>query len=256
MYNKEKATRGEYPYNLAPTQAPLAPIVKDEIAEVEYVTRIDEGPAIVHGNGKIFNENITSVDVDFFKIFSFPLFRGNADRLFRSSHEAVVTKDLAEKYFGSDNPIGKAIRVKNSFLSEDVSNQYLSYRRWTKIITFSTCFAILIASLGLFGLAGINAVNRTREIGIRKVLGAGLVSIFILLNRQYVGLTLIAFAIAAPFSRYLMNEWLANFKSRIVPDWQIFVLSAGTGILLSVLTVSYHGIKSALINPAESLKHE
>ncbi|HEX8040167.1 MAG TPA: ABC transporter permease, partial [Chryseosolibacter sp.] len=104
-----------------------------------------------------------------------------------------------------------------SFLEEDVGNQYASYHRWTAIMSFSTGFAILIACLGLFGIAGFNASRRVSEIGIRKVFGAGLMSIFVLLNRQYLLFVCIAFAIAVPCSVYMMDQWLANFKFRITP---------------------------------------
>jgi putative ABC transport system permease protein len=125
-----------------------------------------------------------------------------------------------------------------------------------RIMGLSTAFAILISCLGLFGLAGINAVNRTKEIGIRKVFGAEVMSIFVLLNRQYVWLALIAFAIAIPVSWYAMNKWLADFQFKIAIGWEIFVVSMIAGLLAALLTVSYHAIRAALVNPAETLKYE
>lgn len=143
-----------------------------------------------------------------------------------------------------------------SFLDEDVTRQYDRHYRWMKISALSTAFAILIAALGLFGLAGVNAINKTKEIGIRKVLGASVGNIFLLLNKQYVWMALIAFAIAAPFSWYFMNQWIQAFKFRIEMGWQLFVMSMVSGLALAIITVSYHGIKAASVNPAESLKHE
>lgn len=143
-----------------------------------------------------------------------------------------------------------------SFVDEDVERQYERYTRWMNIAGLSTAFAIIIASLGLFGLSGINAVNKTKEIGIRKVMGAELSNIFFLLNRQYVWLALIAFILAAPFSWYVMNRWLEEFQFRITLSWELFVVSALGGLLLALITVSYHAIKAALINPAETLKYE
>lgn len=143
-----------------------------------------------------------------------------------------------------------------TFIDEDVARQYESYQRWMNIMGLSTAFAILISCLGLFGLAGINAMNRTKEIGIRKVLGAELLSIFMLLNRQYIGLALLAFAIAAPLSWYAMDKWLSDFKFSITMGWELFAISMAGGLFIALLTVSYHAIKTALVNPADTLKYE
>lgn len=143
-----------------------------------------------------------------------------------------------------------------SFLDDDVAEQYESQQRWLKIMGLSTAFAILISCLGLFGLAGINAMNRTKEIGIRKVLGADLASIFALVNRQYIWLSLIAFVLAIPFSWYAMNRWLSAFQFRITIRWELFAISMAVGLAVALLTVSYHGIKAAMVNPAETLKSE
>ncbi|GHN02445.1 ABC transporter permease [Cytophagales bacterium WSM2-2] len=143
-----------------------------------------------------------------------------------------------------------------TFLDQDVAKQYESYERWMKITGLATGFAILISCMGLFGLAGINAVNRTKEIGIRKVLGAGMSSIFILLNKQYVWLSLIAFVLAVPLSWYVMSKWLASFKFAIAISWELFALSILAGLAIALVTVSYHAFKTALVNPAETLKYE
>lgn len=143
-----------------------------------------------------------------------------------------------------------------SFLDQDVAKQYASYQRWMNIMGLATGFAILISCLGLFGLSGINAVNRTKEIGIRKVMGAELSNIFVLLNRQYIGLSLMAYAVAIPFSWYVMNLWLSDFQFKITMGWELFLISVLAGLSIALLTVSYHAIKAAFINPAETLKYE
>jgi putative ABC transport system permease protein len=143
-----------------------------------------------------------------------------------------------------------------TFVDEDVAAQYDKHTRWSKIMGLSTTFAIMIASLGLFGLSGINAVNRTKEIGIRKVMGAKLSSIFVLLNRQYVIYAFIAFTLAIPLSWYAMTRWLDSFKFAITIGWEIFAFSILAGLAIALLTVSYHAVKAALINPADTLKHE
>jgi putative ABC transport system permease protein len=143
-----------------------------------------------------------------------------------------------------------------TFLDEDVANQYASYKRWMSIMGLATGFAILISCLGLFGLAGINAVNRTKEIGIRKVMGAEIHNIFVLLNRQFIWLALISFVIAAPLSYYLMNQWLSEFEYAVEISWQIFAISMLAGLCIALVTVSYHAIRAANINPSDTLKYE
>jgi putative ABC transport system permease protein len=143
-----------------------------------------------------------------------------------------------------------------TFLDEDVARQYETHKRWMGITGLATGFAIIISCLGLFGLSGINSVNRTKEIGIRKVMGANLTTIFVLLNRQYVWPSLIAFGLGIPFSWYAMNKWLADFKFKIALSWEIFAVSVLAGLLLALLTVSYHAVKASLTNPAETLKYE
>jgi putative ABC transport system permease protein len=154
------------------------------------------------------------------------------------------------------NDISPAMPFDYSFLEEDVAAQYASYDRWMSIMGFSTGFAILISSLGLFGLSGINAVNRTKEIGIRKVMGAEMMNIFVLLNKQYVWLAIVAFIFATPASWYVMDLWLSDFKFAITVGWELFALSMAGGLLIALLTVSYHAIRTALINPAQTLKYE
>ncbi len=142
------------------------------------------------------------------------------------------------------------------FLDETIAKQYQSYERRMNIMATATGFAILISCLGLFGLAGINAINRTKEIGIRKVMGADIRSIFILLNRQYVWLSLIAFILAIPFSWYVMDQWLSGFEFRISMGWELFAVSIAAGLLVALATVSYHAVRVSLINPADTLKYE
>jgi putative ABC transport system permease protein len=143
-----------------------------------------------------------------------------------------------------------------TFLDQDVAKQYESYERWMSITGLATAFAILISCMGLFGLAGVNAVNRTKEIGIRKICGANMYSILILLNRQYVWLSIIAFVLAVPLSWYVMSQWLASFKFSIEMSWTLFAISTFSGLGIALITVSYHAFKAALVNPADTLRSE
>ncbi len=143
-----------------------------------------------------------------------------------------------------------------SFLDDDISRQYANYDRWMNIMSASTILAILIACLGLFGLAGINALNRIKEISIRKVLGAEIPQIFMLMNKDVVILAIISFIIATPVSYYIMTRWLESFVYKIDVEWPLFLASLIIGILIAVISVSYHAVRAALVNPAEILKDE
>lgn len=142
------------------------------------------------------------------------------------------------------------------FLDDAIANQYTSYRRWMNIMAYATAIAIIIACLGLFGLAGITAVNRTKEIGIRKVLGAGVDQIVLLLNKDILKLILFSVIISAPLSWYVMNQWLSDFTFRIEIGAGIFAISTCIALAIALLAVSYHTIKAATANPVESLKSE
>ena len=143
-----------------------------------------------------------------------------------------------------------------NFLDEDVARQYESYEKWSSIMGLSTIFGILIACLGLFGLAGINTLNRTKEIGIRKVLGAEIRDILIMMNRPFVIMASVSFVIAAPASWWVMDQWLGDFQYSISMGWQLFAGSLIVALMFALVTVSYHSIRAALVNPVDTLKYE
>ncbi|GAB3905153.1 ABC transporter permease [Larkinella knui] len=143
-----------------------------------------------------------------------------------------------------------------SFLDQDLEARYRDYQRWTTLTQLATGIALLIAALGLFGLAGIQAINRMREVGIRKVMGATVSQLWLLLNRRTLTLVAVAFVLAIPVSTWLMNRWLASFAYRISLNWSIFALAGGLGFLVALAAVSYHAIRTALMNPVKSLRSE
>ena len=143
-----------------------------------------------------------------------------------------------------------------TFMNEDVAKSYEAYLRWTATITISCVMAIIIACLGLFGLSGLTTINRTKEIGIRKVLGASVTNLFLLLNRSTILLAICSFVIAAPVASYLVHQWLDNFAYRIKPDWWLFTSAGIIAMLTAVVAVSYHTIKAAVANPVKSLRSE
>jgi len=143
-----------------------------------------------------------------------------------------------------------------SFVDEEVKKGYGFYSQWLKTVNAATILAVIIACLGLFGLSALYAVNRTKEVGIRKIMGASLTNIFMLLNKDVIKLALIAFVIAVPLAVYFMNSWLENFAYRIKLSWVFFLAAGCIGLLLAIIAVSYHSLKAAGANPIKSLRTE
>lgn len=117
-------------------------------------------------------------------------------------------------------------------------------------------FAIFVGCLGLLGLTSFTSEQRTKEIGIRKVLGASVASVTTLLSKDFVKLVLLANVIAWPVAWFAMNRWLQNFAYRIEMSWWAFVLAGGMALLIALLTVSAQAIRAALANPVEALRYE
>lgn len=142
------------------------------------------------------------------------------------------------------------------FVDQDYAKKFDDTRRTATLSALFAGLTILISCLGLFGLASFMAVQRTKEIGVRKVLGASVLSLWKLLSGDFVVLVLISLCIAVPTAYYFMNDWLAQFQYRAVLSWWIFA-SAGLGAMaITLLTVSYQAIRAALGNPANSLRTE
>lgn len=142
------------------------------------------------------------------------------------------------------------------FIDENFKESYISYIKMGKLFTAFTLIAIFVACIGLFGLASFLTEIRTKEIGIRKVQGAGIFSILRLLNTDFIKWVLVANVIAWPVAYYYMTEWLANFAYPISLSWVNFALGAVLSIIIALVTVSYQSLKSAMRNPIESLRYE
>jgi putative ABC transport system permease protein len=124
------------------------------------------------------------------------------------------------------------------------------------LFTTASLWAIFIACLGLFGLATFTVESRTKEIGIRKVLGASVSSITALLSKDFLKLVLVSVLIASPIAYYFMDKWLQDFAYRVDISWWIFALAGIVAIVIALLTVGYQSIKAALANPVKSLRTE
>ncbi len=160
-----------------------------------------------------------------------------------------VIRDNWEKAFTGE-------QFDYSFLDLRLEQLYKSEQKTQNILIVFTFMSILIACLGLFGLAAYTAEERTKEIGIRKTLGASVVSIFRDLTKDYFKWIYISILISWPVSYYLMNKWLENFAYRIEIHPSVFIASAFVTLLITLVTISYQTLKSALVNPVDTLKHE
>jgi len=143
-----------------------------------------------------------------------------------------------------------------AFLDEIFDRQYRYEEQTGRVLAIITSIGLVIACLGLVGLASFTTLRRKKEIGIRKVLGASVSSIVNLLSREFTKWVLLANIIAWPIAWYAMNQWLENFAYRIEISWWVFVLAGGVALVVALLTVSWQAINAALANPVESLRYE
>lgn len=142
------------------------------------------------------------------------------------------------------------------FADEAFDSLYRKEERWGRIVTYTTVLAVVISCMGLFGLVTLAVSRRTKEVGIRKVLGATVGQIVVLLSKEFTWLVLAASVIAWPVAHYAVTQWLENFAYRMELDWDVFVVGGGLALALAWLTVSYQAVKAALINPVEALRYE
>lgn len=200
---------------------------------------------------------------------------------FRSLHEEVepAVLNIHPDYYGGMSHMLVKIRPENvresiaqiesvwrrtfpqkpfrySFLDEDISAQYQDERRWSKILTYSSSLAILIACMGLFGLATLSVSRRRKEIGIRKVLGATVTGVAALVTKEFAALVAIAAVIAWPLAYLGMREWLEAFAYRTSIPWWIFIAAGLAALTIALVTVSYQAYRAAVTDPARSLRCE
>ncbi|MCP4155774.1 MAG: FtsX-like permease family protein [bacterium] len=143
-----------------------------------------------------------------------------------------------------------------TFLDEDINGQYEAETQMTKVVGTFAFIAIFIACLGLFGMASFTAEQRRKEISVRKVLGASVAGIVVLLSKEFTRWVLVANIIAWPAAYYIMNAWLVDFPYRMEIGYKEFLLAGAAALLIALLTVSYQAIKAAVTNPVTVLKYE
>ncbi|HEY9196561.1 MAG TPA: FtsX-like permease family protein, partial [Mucilaginibacter sp.] len=142
------------------------------------------------------------------------------------------------------------------FLDENIAKFYEAENKMAMVYKIFAGIAIFISCLGLYGLISFMAVQRTKEVGIRKVLGASVSSIVYLFSKEFIVLIVISFVIATPLAWYLMTGWLQNFAYRISLNAWVFLLAIATSAVIAWVTVGYKAVKAALANPVKSLRSE
>ncbi|HRP54860.1 ABC transporter permease [Agriterribacter sp.] len=161
----------------------------------------------------------------------------------------AAVKPVFEKY----NP---SMPFEYSFTDEEFAKKFTTENQVAKLSGVFSVLAIFISCLGLFGLATFMAERRAREIGIRKVLGASVMNLWILLSNEFTILVSIACLIACPLSYWIMHSWLEDYDYRIHIGWQVFVLAASLALIIALVTVSFQAVKAAVANPVKSLRSE
>jgi ABC-type antimicrobial peptide transport system permease subunit len=142
------------------------------------------------------------------------------------------------------------------FLDKTIANFYKQEEQLSKLYKIFAAIAIFISCLGLYGLVSFMAVQRTKEVGIRKALGASARNIIYLLSKEFTVLIIIAFVISAPIAYYIMHQWLQDYTYRIPLSASIFILAIISSIVIAWITVAHRAIKAAIANPVKSLRTE
>jgi putative ABC transport system permease protein len=142
------------------------------------------------------------------------------------------------------------------FLDQFYNRQYDSDRQFSQIFSLFTLLTIFIACLGLFGLASFMTIQRTKEIGIRKVLGSSPAGIVLLLSKGFIQLVLIANVMAWPLAWWIMNTWLESFPYRIGINPLLFLSAGAAVVMIAFISVGFQTLKASLLNPATTLKYE
>ena len=182
---------------------------------------------------------------------------GEGTMSLRLSRGTDLTKAVEQLKEAGKNVYGEsANEMSIRFMDETVENFYKSERRISKLANTATALAIFISCLGLLGLASFTAIQRTKEIGIRKVLGASVSNIVTLLSKEFILLVAISFVIAVPIAWYAGNQWLDTFPYRMDLAVWIFLMAGAISVFVALITVGLQATKAAVVNPVDSLRYE
>jgi len=167
-----------------------------------------------------------------------------------SASKAIKSIESIFKKYDPDQPF------EYKFVDDDYAAKFGNEERIGKLSGVFTILAIIISCLGLFGLTSFVAEQRKKEIGVRKVLGASVFSVWNLISKDFVVLVIVAFVMAVPLSYYFMHNWLQNYSYRTQLSWWIFIAAGIGSIVITLVTVSFQAIKAAVANPVKSLRTE
>jgi putative ABC transport system permease protein len=170
--------------------------------------------------------------------------------------QAGKTKEVIDKLESTWKEMAPGQPFSYSFLDESFGRMYASETRLGTIFGIFAIIAIVIACLGLFALTAFTAEQRTKEIGIRKVLGASVSGIVLMLSKDFGKLVIIAFVLAIPFAWWGINKWLETYQYKVEIGWWVYALSGIAAFLIAWLTMSYQSIRAAISNPVDSLRNE
>ena len=168
----------------------------------------------------------------------------------QNAKQSITTIERTWKKYVADVPFAY------KFVDDQFGNKFDNEERIGKLLLYFAVLAIFISCLGLFGMASFVAEQRTKEIGIRKVLGATVPNLWGLLSKEFVMLVLISCLIATPIAWYYLNSWLKDYDYRVKIQWQVFVATAVVALVITLVTVSFQAIKAAIANPTKSLRTE
>ena len=184
------------------------------------------------------------------------IFLGDGNWLFVKINANAGIHDAVPKIETAFKKIITSIPFDYKFVDEEYSLKFAAEERIGKLATFFTILAILISCMGLFGLASYVAEQRTKEIGVRKVLGASVFNLWKLLSKDFIVLVIISCFIAIPIAWYFLSSWLQQYEYRIHLSWWVFAFGVGCALLITLVTVSFQAIKAAIANPIKSLRTE
>lgn len=243
-------------------------IVVNEALVREFGIEEPIGHVMTNWLSDIYEESPTVIGV--VKDFKFRSLRNEVSPAIMNMHPdyynyfgALVIKVRPDDVAGSIKAVERAWNAVlpgkpfvYSFVDEDLATQYATEKRWQTIVTYSSLLAIIIACLGLFGLAILTVGRRTKEIGVRKVLGASVGGVATLLSREFAVLVVIASLIAAPVAYFAMRAWLAAFAYKITIGPWIFLAATFVTMAIALGTVSIHAVRAAKADPVKALRYE
>ncbi len=181
---------------------------------------------------------------------------GNLNWIFIRINPRVSVSNALPKIAGVFKKIVPSVPFQYSFADEEYAKKFAAQEQIGKLTAFFSALAIFISCLGLFGMAMFMAEQRTKEIGVRKVLGATVFTLWRLLSKDFMALVIISLIIAAPMAWFFMSKWLQGYQYRTPISWRIFAVTAAGMLTITLLTVSYQCIRTALANPVKSLRSE